>query len=208
MYHYLALGDSYTIGESVPAEDRFPVQTTGLLKQGHIFFEEPEIIAVTGWSTADLLRATQGKRVPVPAFDVVSLLIGVNNQYRGRSREEYAEEFTTLLQRAIKFAGNRPARVFVLSIPDYAVTPFGLQTGQAGRIAREIDAFNEINQAISGQYSVNYIDITAASRMAAEDRALLADDGLHYSAREYAVWARLLSEEIRKVLLQREIGAG
>jgi GDSL-like Lipase/Acylhydrolase family len=138
MHSYLALGDSYTIGESVSIRDRYPVQTVEMLNKRNIPFSNPEIIAVTGWTSADLLRAIRDKQTPDPPFDVVSLLIGVNNQYQGRSLDEYKKEFSALLMQSIALAGNRAGHVIVLSIPDYAMTPFGKASGNQAGISAAI----------------------------------------------------------------------
>ena len=195
---YLALGDSYTIGESVPVGDRFPVQTVNLLRLQNIKINDPDIIAVTGWTTANLLDALDNNS-PGKNYSVVSLLIGVNNQYRHESIEEYKTEFTELLNRAISYAANKKNHVFVLSIPDYSVTPFaaGLDTA---KISKEIDAFNEVNKNISLNAGVNYVDITPVSREAKYNLSLIAGDGLHPSAYQYEKWSMLLAPLIKKEL--------
>lgn len=188
---YLALGDSYTIGQSVAVGDRYPVQVVNLLNADGYHFQDPEIIARTGWTTGDLTSALKDKSVPVPPYDVVTILIGVNNQYQGRTRDEYREEFTGLLKQAIQLAGNRPSHVIVLSIPDWSVTPFANGRDKAG-IAGEIDAFNKINADISATDNTRYLNITEESRKALNDPSLIALDGLHFSGKEYAIWAALL----------------
>jgi len=195
---YLALGDSYTIGQSVPAEDRFPHQTVSRLKQSGRQFAEPEYIATTGWTTANLLSGISAANKP-KNFDVVSLLIGVNNQYQGRDTADYRVQFTQCLQEAIGLAGNRKERVFVISIPDYGVTPYG-KTMNPERIAKEIDAFNKINNQISAGFGIAYIEITKGSRDAINDISLVASDGLHPSGKEYLKWAEKLSAQILNVL--------
>lgn len=190
---YLALGDSYTIGESVGVEDRYPVQAMRLLD----LTDTPDIIATTGWTTGDLLRALAVAK-PAAGYQVVSLLIGVNNQYQGRSQTEYGEQFTELLQAAIELAGNRPSHVIVLSIPDYSVTPFARQSDTAF-IAARIDEFNRINNRIAVDYKVNYLDITAESRKAASDPTLIAADGLHFSGKEYGIWAHMMAPVLKKL---------
>ena len=184
---YLALGDSYTIGESVAAAERYPM----LAMQEAGIPGAPEIIATTGWTTGDLLEALASEK-PALGYQVVSLLIGVNNQYQGRSQDEYREQFLALLKMAIGLAGNRPAHVIVLSIPDYSVTPFARGRDTA-LIAAQIDSFNVINHTIALQYGVNYLDVTTESRKAATDPSLIAADGLHFSGKEYAVWAAGMS---------------
>ncbi|MDB5224317.1 MAG: lysophospholipase [Chitinophagaceae bacterium] len=186
---YLALGDSYTIGQSVSSVDRFPNQTVFLLRGLHIKIDDPKIIATTGWTTKNLLDALLSTNLPTN-YDVVSLLIGVNNQYQGRSIEEYKTEFTLLLDRAIQYANNRPTHVFVLSIPDYSVMPFANGLDKA-KIAAEIDQFNAANKIISLQLGVNYLNITAISRE--NDPEFIGGDGLHPSGKEYYRWAQLLA---------------
>jgi lysophospholipase L1-like esterase len=195
---YLALGDSYTIGTSVNETDRYPVQTAGLLKALGVNIADPEIIATNGWTTADLKNATKDKPVTT-AYDAVSLLIGVNNQYQGRSLDEYKQEFITLIQRSIQLANGKPDHVFVLSIPDYSVTPFASGSNKQ-KIAAEIDAFNDANKMIAADYKVHYLYITDESRKAANDLSLIASDGLHFSGKEYAVWSGMLAQMIKAAL--------
>lgn len=184
---YLALGDSYTIGESVGEADRYPVQAVRMLQEKGVSCLAPEIIATTGWTTSDLLSATPEVGTHQP-YDLVSLLIGVNNQYRGYSQEQYGREFTTLLERSIRLAGDSASHVIVLSIPDYSVTPFARNSNKA-LIASQIDSFNVINRRISEAHHAHYLYITGESRKAASDLSLVAGDGLHFSGKEYAVWA-------------------
>jgi lysophospholipase L1-like esterase len=191
---YLALGDSYTIGESVSVADRFPDQAVSLLRAQHIKINDPKIIATTGWTTHDLINALDADP-PRNNYDIVSLLIGVNNQYQGRSIDEYKTEFALLLNHAIKYAGNNPKRVFVLSIPDYSVTPFA-QNADRAKISEEIDQFNSVNKMISSQLGANYIDITSISREAKNDPSLIAGDGLHPSGKQYGLWAQSLARAI------------
>lgn len=195
-YTYLALGDSYTIGESVPTTQNFPNQVVALLRKEKIHFEDPTIIATTGWTTDELAYQLSRVRLKVP-YTFVTLLIGVNNQYRGRSLGEYKKEFTALLEQAIGYAGGKANHVIVLSIPDWSVTPFAADRDRF-KISKEIDAFNAANEAISKQYKVHYINITAFTREAATDRTLIADDGLHPSAKDYARWA----EKVKKVMMK------
>lgn len=193
-YNYLALGDSYTIGEAVPFAENFPSQTALMIKTDTTELL-PRIIARTGWTTDELEAGIAAANTASPllsSYDFVSLLIGVNNQYRGRSVDSYRPEFTALLQKAIQYAGNRPERVVVLSIPDWGVTPFASGRDRA-QIAAEIDAYNAANRQISLQYNVHYIDITPWTREAATDPTLLAADGLHPSGKEYRRWAERVS---------------
>lgn len=198
-HSYLALGDSYTIGQSVSVTDRYPVQAAGLIRAAHVNCADPEIIATTGWTTANLLDAIYQKAVPVPPYDIVTLLIGVNNQYQGGSQAEYKQQFISLVQQSIQLAGNRPACVLVLSIPDYSVTPFARGSNTA-LIAAQIDSFNAINLQVSMEYKINYLDVTGESRKAATDPSLIASDGLHFSGKEYGIWASLMEPVIKGML--------
>ena len=193
---YLALGDSYTIGESLPLEDNFPHQTVALLRKKGISITAPEIVAKTGWTTDELMDAIT-KRSLKSSYDYVSLLIGVNNQYRGRDIVIYQKEFDQLLQQAIQFAGGNPEHVYVLSIPDWGATPFAEGRDRA-KITSEIDQFNVANLKIAQQYKVHYIEITAGTREAKQDLSLVAEDKLHPSKKEYARWADKLSRAIEQ----------
>ena len=197
-YTYLALGDSYTIGQSVLSSENFPNQTVQLLNQQNYNFKSPEILATTGWTT-DELQNNINSHTFTPPYDFVSLLIGVNNQYRGRSVENYKPEFESLLKQAIQFAGGNANRVMVVSIPDWGVTPFANGRDRA-QIAKEIDDYNAANKYISVIYKVNYIDITPGSREAATDLSLVAGDGLHPSAKEYTRWAQKVFAVIKQQL--------
>jgi lysophospholipase L1-like esterase len=197
-YSFLALGDSYTIGESVPSNDNFPNQTTQLLKNSGYDFKPAEIVARTGWTT-DELQNNINNHSFTPPYNIVTLLIGVNNQYRGRPVDEYKPQFEDLLKQAIQFAGNKADHVIVLSIPDWGVTPFASGRDR-DQIAREIDAYNAANKTISEQYKVHYIDITPWTREAASDLSLLANDGLHPSAKEYKRWAEKILSIVKQQL--------
>lgn len=197
-FSWLALGDSYTIGESVNEEERFPFQTITLLKKSNIYFKEPEYIAVTGWTTQNLLEGIAQKNLQ-ERFNVVSLLIGVNDQYQHFDTAGYRIRFTACLEKAIELADNIKEHVFVLSIPDYSVTQFAAQMDSA-RISKEIEAFNAINKAVTLSYNIHYTDITPLTREAKNDKALIALDGLHPSGKEYAKWAVLLAQEIKNIL--------
>ena len=197
-HSYLALGDSYTIGESVPAPDNFPNQTVLLLKNAGYDLKPAEILAKTGWTT-DELQNNINNHSFTPPYDIVTLLIGVNNQYRGRPVNTYKPEFENLLKQAIQFAGGKADHVAVLSIPDWGVTPFANGRDRT-QIAREIDEYNGANKNISENYKVNYIDITAWTREAANDLSLLAADGLHPSAKEYKRWSEKLADKIKAII--------
>jgi lysophospholipase L1-like esterase len=186
MLRYLALGDSYTIGEDVPAQARWPMQLVERLRQRNVAIEDPQIIAVTGWTT-DELSAGMEQAALAPDYDLVSLLIGVNNQYRGRPAQEYREQFRALLLRALALSGQRPTRVVVVSIPDWGVTPFGYASGRDLRqIALELDQFNAIAREEAERAGTPFVNITGISR---EHAALVASDGLHPSGAQYALWA-------------------
>lgn len=195
---YLALGDSYTIGQGVEPAFSFPVQTARMLKNMGIPIADPVIIATTGWTTENLQAAITSQNITGP-YDVVSLLIGVNDQYQGKDTSGYRTRFTSLLQQSIAFAGNDPRKVFVLSIPDYSVTPFA-QNRDTARIRKEIDYFNAINKEITLAYNVHYLDITPSSREARNNATLIAADGLHPSGTEYKKWAERLAALMKPVL--------
>jgi lysophospholipase L1-like esterase len=183
---FLALGDSYTIGEGVATGERWPVQLTAALQGRGISVAEPEIIATDGWTTDELAAAIDSAD-PQGPYELVSLLIGVNNQYRGRPIEEYRREFAALLERAIAFAGGEPSHVLVLSIPDWSVTPFAEGRDRAS-IATEIDAFNAINREATLRAGARYVDVTPVSRA---EPLFVAADGLHPSGEMYRLWAGL-----------------
>jgi lysophospholipase L1-like esterase len=191
---FLSLGDSYTIGEGVLLAESFPYQTLQLLRKAGVELYAPEIIAKTGWTT-DELSASIEQTMLLPQYGLVSLLIGVNNQYRGRSLDDYKSEFTGLLYKAIRFSGEHPENVYVLSIPDWGVTPFAEGRGKQ-KIAGEIDAFNDVCQNVSTQLQCKYIDITASQRIDGSRPEFLAGDGLHPSGKEYAKWALKLKGAI------------
>lgn len=195
-YTYLALGDSYTIGENVALFESYPYQTVQLLRKAGYNFNAPELIAKTGWTSGELKEGIRNTYLQ-PSYHIVSLLIGVNDQYRGNDPEEYSPLFEQLLQQAIQLTGGRKERVFVLSIPDWSATPFA-EGKDRSRISEQIDGFNQLNQEISRRYGINYLSITAGTREAGANSKLLASDGLHYSKKEYANWAALLAQDIIK----------
>ncbi|MGN6475856.1 MAG: SGNH/GDSL hydrolase family protein [Flavipsychrobacter sp.] len=197
-YTYLALGDSYTIGEQVPMHDNFPFQTAALLKKEGLQVADPVIIATTGWTTDELAAAIRERNLQ-ETFSFVTLLIGVNNQYRGRDLENYKEEYTQLLDQAIRFANGHTQNVFVLSTPDWGVTPFA-EGKDRQKVAQEIDAYNKAEQEITEAHKCHYIYITDSTRKNGTTAAYLAEDGLHPSGKEYRVWAERLAPEIAKVL--------
>jgi lysophospholipase L1-like esterase len=199
---FLALGDSYTSGEGVDPIECWPVQLAARLRERGFMIADPVIIARTGWTTDELSRAID-QAAPIGPFDLVTLLIGVNNQYRGRPEAEYREQFAELLQRALALAGNDPAHVIVLSIPDWSVTPFaakGADRSSIARVTAALDRFNAINRAEAERSGVRYIDVTPISRQAAHDRALLAGDDLHPSGKMYAEWVALIEPAAYEIL--------
>ena len=196
-FTYLALGDSYTIGQSVAEKERYPNQLVDSLKVKNIQIGYIKNIARTGWTTDELKNNIPNYDIKDSTFDIVSLLIGVNNQYRGRSVEPYKMEFKDLLDEAIKRAKGRKDRVFVVSIPDYAYTRFG---GGDANISKGIDEYNAANKKIANTEGVVYIDITPISRNGLKDPTLVASDGLHPSGKQYSLWVNLMLPEIVKLL--------
>jgi lysophospholipase L1-like esterase len=184
---FLALGDSYTIGESVDSAGRWPVQLAKALRARKLNVADPEIVARTGWTTDELAA---GIEIAAPAgpYAMVSLLIGVNNQYRGRDPEKYRAEFKSLLAQAAAFAGGKSSRVVVLSIPDWGVTPFASGRDRA-KIGGEIDRFNAIGKAETVAAGAHWVDVTPASRE--QHAGWTAADGLHPTAAQYARWTEV-----------------
>ena len=193
-YSYLALGDSYTIGETISLNKSFPYQVVQLLRKKGYNFHAPEIIAKTGWTTDELQEAIAGNAL-LSKYDFVSLLIGVNNQYRGRDAIEYKEQFEEILKKAIELTNGKKDHVIILSIPDYGVTPHVRSTDKE-KVSKEIEVFNGINKALSIQYKVQYLDITACSKEAKTNADLIAQDGLHPSEKQYRTWAEKLADLI------------
>jgi len=199
-YTYLALGDSYTIGEGVAEEDRWPDRLAALLREEGIALAHPRIIAATGWTTDELASAMDAAE-PLGEWDFVSLLIGVNNQYRDRGVDDYVGEFATLLQRAIALVGGRAGRVLALSIPDWGVTPFARESGRdLAQIAAELDAYNEAAKKICESLGVAFVDITGISRAGGDAPDMLAADGLHPSAAMHARWTEAALPAARDML--------
>ncbi|WP_204273575.1 SGNH/GDSL hydrolase family protein [Draconibacterium mangrovi] len=197
-FYYLALGDSYTIGESVAENQRFPVQLVEQLKADGFEMQPAKIVARTGWTTDELATAIENENLK-NSYNLVTLLIGVNNQYRGRSADEYRGEFRNNLQTAIKYAGNKAQNVIVISIPDYGVTPFG-KSRNPEQIAKEIDEYNAINFQETQQANARYVEITAISREALNNETLVASDGLHPSGEMYRRWVEKILPEAKKIL--------
>jgi lysophospholipase L1-like esterase len=201
-YTYLALGDSYTIGESVPLESSYPYQIYERLKNDGLNMEKPAIIAKTGWTTDELQDAIDPEAL-TPPYDLVTLLIGVNNQYRGRDIDNYDIEFKELLQQAIVLAGGKSGHVIVISIPDWGVTPFAANRDRE-TISKEIDEFNRINYTHAQEAGVHYVDVTGISRTAKADSALIADDGLHPSTRMYTLWTEMIVPKAKALLTSKK----
>lgn len=194
---YLALGDSYTIGHSVPVSARYPMQLADSLRAQGLSVAEVRIVAKTGWTTTDLQAGIQAADIGGNTYDIVTLLIGVNNQYRRQPLGEYRTTYRQLLLQAIGFAGGDASRVTVLSIPDYSVTTFGQNTGNPAQTSSEIDAFNAAKRSITDSLSVAYFDITPISREAAANTALTASDGLHPSGEMYRRWVQLIRPSVQ-----------
>lgn len=197
-YTFLSLGDSYTIGESVSEQDRWSVQLADLLRKDGVDVADPDIIARTGWTTAELQNAIKASGNQ-KTYSLVSLLIGVNNQYRGQSQEQYRAEFRELLQTATRFAGNKADHVLVLSIPDWGASPYANGRNKT-QIAREIDQFNAIANDECQKAGIAYVDITLLSRSAAGDATQFASDGLHYSGRQMRTWAEKVLPIAKEIL--------
>jgi len=191
---FLALGDSYTIGESVPIYESFPYQTVQLLRTKGMSVHAAEIIAKTGWTTDELMAGIE-RTTFEKSYDIVTLLIGVNNQYRGKDPSTYELEFEKLLNKAIAFAGGNKQHVFVVSIPDWGATPFAASRDRI-KIGKEIDLFNAINRKITDAAGIAYVSITEGSREASSNALLVAKDGLHPSGIEYGRWAKKLADAI------------
>ncbi|WP_158756078.1 SGNH/GDSL hydrolase family protein [Dyella sp. S184] len=195
--HYLALGDSYTIGEAVPAQQRWPAVLVQRLRRAGVVIDDPSIIAVTGWTTDELALGMDATPL-APPYNLVSLQIGVNNQYRGRPAGEYRTQFASLLARAVALAGGRAARVVVVSIPDWGVTHFAHEQGRdRAQIARELDVYNAIARDETARAGAHFVDITGISR---RYPVLVASDGLHPSAAQYALWVDAILPVARAAL--------
>lgn len=197
---FLALGDSYTIGEGVAPGERWPAQLARALRPAYRG-DAPEIVAQTGWTTDDLAEAIK-KHAFAQSYALVTLQIGVNNQYRGRDLQNYRYEFGALLDRATELTSHHPARVVVVSIPDWGVTRFGRESGRdLARVAREIDAFNAAGAEVTASLGAHYVDVTALSRTGGDDPAMLVDDGLHPSAGMYKRWTDAILPTAERAIL-------
>ena len=192
----LCLGDSYTIAESIPLHGSYPYQTIQLLRAAGLHFHAPEIIAQTGWTSFELADHLINWKLN-ESYDFVCLLIGVNNQYRGLPITDFASDFEYLLKKAIHLANKKADHVIVLSIPDWTVTPFAEKQHKTS-LGKEIDAYNELCKMLSDKYHAHFIDVTTDSRKASKDKSFLAADELHYSAKEYALWAKKVFDILKK----------
>ena len=201
-YTFLALGDSYTIGEAVEESERWPLQLSAKLLEDSIHLK-PMIVATTGWTTDELMSGIVKADVS-DTYDLVSLLIGVNNQYRGYDEDQYEKEFKVLLDEAIRFANGNNHHVFVVSIPDYGITPFAREKGlDEAKIAHELDSYNAIAQKIATLRDITFVDITDISRTAVEDATLIAEDGLHPSGKMYGLWVERMYQQVYANLSSR-----
>ena len=199
---YLALGDSYTIGEGVAPHERWPMQLVVALRRDGIAVDDPRVIATTGWTT-DELSAAMDAAEPLGTWAFVSLLIGVNNQYRGRDAGEYEQQFDALLRRAVSLAGGRAGRVLVLSIPDWGVTPFAHADGaDPSRVEHELDDYNARARLRCEAAGVAFVDITPVSRARGAETAMLVADGLHPSGAMYALWMAQALPVARRLLAE------
>jgi len=203
-FSFLALGDSYTIGEQVDSSLRWPAQLARRLREERFPLSDPLIIAQTGWTTDELEAGIQAVG-PTGPFDLVSLLIGVNNQYRGREVEEYRIQLRGLLNQAVALSGGRPERVLVLSIPDWGVMPFAGDRDR-GSIARQIDSFNRAKKEEAAALGIRFVDITEISREALGNPSLAAEDGLHPSGLQYSLWVDEALPVVRELLLESSGG--
>ncbi len=196
-FRFLALGDSYTAGEGVKPKDRWPDQLARLLIGAGCPVEKPRVVARTGWTTADLIEGVRQASI-TGFFDMVTLLIGVNNQYQGLPVADYEDEFRVLLDQAVRYAQGHPERVLILSIPDWGKTPFAVDNSSS-QITLDIDAFNRVNQKFANKGGHPYLDITPLSRSLAANDHMLVADGLHPSKVQYAQWAELIYPVARRL---------
>ena len=199
-FTYLALGDSYTIGHGVDESQRFPVQLVNKLNEAGVNVGKPTTIARTGWTTSELAQGIKDAHL-TGTYDLVTLLIGVNNQYRARDTSEYRLQFRELLSKAVGFAKGIEKRVIVISIPDYGATPYGINNAQ--RIGADIDIFNKINREETERLKANYVYITSISRAAKDDPSLTATNGLHPSGKMYSFWVEAIFSVANNILNNR-----
>lgn len=198
MLRFLALGDSYIIGEGVPQEGRWPDQLVARLRSEDVEVAEPEIVAMTGWTAAELLDGIAVARPQAP-FDLVSLCIGVNDQYRGADVDAFLPAFRAALGHALAFASGDALRVLVLSIPDWSVTPFA-EGRNRERIASELQEYNVAMLLEVMRWGPHIVNVTGISRLAESQPDLLAEDGLHPSAKQYAMWVDVMMRPVRAAL--------
>jgi lysophospholipase L1-like esterase len=193
---FLALGDSYTIGQSVSPTARWPAQLADSLVLRGFETEALRVIATTGWRTDNLINAIRNQNLEDENYNLVSILIGVNNQYQGRPFSQYINEFPALVDSAIRYAGGDKDKVFIVSIPDYAYTPFGQQSSNPAEISMELDQYNAYSQQIVDSLQITYFNITPISRQGLQVPSYVASDGLHPSAVQYTEWVKLMLELI------------
>ena len=191
---FLALGDSYTIGEGVPDSLAWPYQLVSQINKHEVYFDKPKIIAKTGWTTDELLFAIDSINLK-GTYDYVSLLIGVNNQYRELSLEDFKFEFKKLIEKAIIFSGNMTQNIFVLSIPDWSVMPYSTDRDR-NKISKQIDEFNLSKEIICNENGINFIDVTKISRNAKYNPSLVALDSLHPSEKMYKMWVNEIIDQL------------
>jgi len=199
-FNILSLGDSYTIGEGVGPEESWPLMLKAGLAEEKIVVGDVHVIAKTGWTTGELIEAIE-EAAPEGSYDLVTLLAGVNNQYRGLDLDEYRKEFGRLIETAAGFANGRYDKVMVVSIPDWGVTPFAADRDR-GKIASEIDEFNRVGREEALKRNVTFIDITEDSRAFGQDQAMLAADGLHPSGKLYALWVDLIAKTAAEMIVK------
>lgn len=199
---YLALGDSYTVGTGINPERSWPYQLRDSLQSHDIALQETEIIAVNGWTTTDLKNGISEAQ-PDSTYDLVSMLIGVNNQYQGMDIDIYRSEFRELLEQAIAFADSDTEHVFVVSIPNYGVTPFA-ESRNPDQIQQDIEMYNGIAREITSEYDIPFVNVTSISELAAQDSSLLASDNLHPSAKMYVMWVEEILPTVTKILANHE----
>lgn len=195
---YLALGDSYTIGESVPSNQRWPILLSKTLRSEAHDIQTPTIIAKTGWRTDHLLKAMKSQLNPTTKYDLISILIGVNNQFQGASIETYEKDLRSLFDQAIKLSKKGKEGIFVLSIPDYGATPYGAP--RAEKIGQAIDKWNAVYKKVSLEYQLPWYDITPISRKATENKSLIATDGLHPSGKMYQLWVAEITTKVVELI--------
>ncbi|MEO6131950.1 MAG: GDSL-type esterase/lipase family protein [Saprospiraceae bacterium] len=205
---FLALGDSYTIGQSVTYNSRWPVQLGDSLSARGFTIDTIRFIATTGWRTDNLINAIKNQHLENQNFNLVSLLIGVNNQYQGRPFSQYVTEFPALLDSAVRYAGGDKTKVFVVSIPDYAYTPFGQQSGNPGQISAQLDQYNSYAEHITDSLQIAFFNITPISRLGLQHPEYVANDGLHPSGIQYTEWVKLMLAFIdQQITSSHEISA-